>query len=252
MPSINKPTRFGHIFEGYYTETEGDEAQYFNADEKSARDYDIAPNTTLYAFWQKARFTVSFDLNYEGSGSPPAARTAAGGGSITLPAVPGRMGYDFIGWYTYPEGGAKAGDAGAPYTPSQAASPSTRGGSRVTLIFISLPPGAVTGTLWETHWSNPSVGGASLTLVLSGSIGGPAICASGWSLTITWTGYLNAVTPPAGPPGGHWRRPRRGFGECPHRRRQPRQSRGNLGPRLWRGPRHQPRWGWRLRRLHRA
>jgi hypothetical protein len=90
MPSINKPTRFGHIFEGYYTETEGDEEQYFNADEKSARDYNIAPNTTLYAFWQKARFTVSFDLNYEGSGSPPAARTAAGGGGQSrFPPSPG-------------------------------------------------------------------------------------------------------------------------------------------------------------------
>jgi hypothetical protein len=122
------------------------------------------------------------------------------------------MGYDFIGWYTYPEGGAKAGDAGAPYTPSQAASPSTRGGSRATLIFNQSAPGRGNGRpvgLRPTHWSNPSVGGASFILVLSGSIGGPAICASGGSLTITGTGYLNAVTPPAGPPGGHWRRTRR-------------------------------------------
>ena len=51
MPSITKPTRSGYMFGGYYTSTNGDGTQYYTAAGVSARSWNIAGATTLYAKW---------------------------------------------------------------------------------------------------------------------------------------------------------------------------------------------------------
>ena len=51
MPSIAKPTRSGYMFGGYYTATSGNGTQYYTAAGDSARTWNIASATTLYANW---------------------------------------------------------------------------------------------------------------------------------------------------------------------------------------------------------
>jgi len=57
MPGITLPTRFGFIFNGYFTASTGG-VQYYNANGTSARDWDIRENTTLYAQWVSRFFTI--------------------------------------------------------------------------------------------------------------------------------------------------------------------------------------------------
>ena len=51
MPSITVPTRSGYTFGGYYTGTNGSGTQYYTASGESARMWDLASATTLYAKW---------------------------------------------------------------------------------------------------------------------------------------------------------------------------------------------------------
>ncbi len=109
MPAITKPSRAytvtynanggscdtanataTYTFNGYSTSSD---VQYYKADGSSARNYDIASATTLYAQWTSA--------------------------SVTLP-TPTRTGYTFQGWYEDSSFTTKAGDAEANYTPTKA------------------------------------------------------------------------------------------------------------------------------------
>lgn len=72
MPSITVPTRTGYTFGGYYTATNGGGTQYYKADGTSARTWNIASNTTLYAHWTANPATVTTaptakSLTYSGS-----------------------------------------------------------------------------------------------------------------------------------------------------------------------------------------
>jgi len=51
MPSMTRPTRTGYTFGGYYTETNGEGTQYYNANGESAKNWDKTSDTTLYAKW---------------------------------------------------------------------------------------------------------------------------------------------------------------------------------------------------------
>jgi uncharacterized repeat protein (TIGR02543 family) len=61
-----------------------------------------------------ATYTVTFDGN---GGSSPSSLTVNAGSSTTLPSTT-RSDYTLNGWYTSSNGGTKAGNAGASYTPS--------------------------------------------------------------------------------------------------------------------------------------
>lgn len=110
MPSINVPTRkytvtfnantgtcattslvSEYTFGGYFSGKDGTGTQYYKADGTSARAWNVAQNTTLYAKWTSA--------------------------SVTLP-TPTKTGYTFQGWYTAASGGTKIGNAGDDYTPT--------------------------------------------------------------------------------------------------------------------------------------
>ena len=62
------------------------------------------------------KYTVTFDAN-GGSCVQTVAYATSASTAVTLP-TPKRSGYMFEGWYTAANGGTKAGDAGASYTPS--------------------------------------------------------------------------------------------------------------------------------------
>ena len=59
MPAATAPTRSGYVFLGYYSSAEGG-TQYYSCKMLSARSWDIASGTTLYARW---RLPVSASLS---------------------------------------------------------------------------------------------------------------------------------------------------------------------------------------------
>ena len=59
LPTITPPVgATGYKFQGYFTEADGEGTKYYNADGTSAKNWDIASATTLYAYFQKAEITA--------------------------------------------------------------------------------------------------------------------------------------------------------------------------------------------------
>ena len=71
MPTATAPSRTGYIFDGYYSETNGQGTQYYTADMTSARTWNIderlldpqVTEVTLYAKWIKVLFTITLDAD---------------------------------------------------------------------------------------------------------------------------------------------------------------------------------------------
>ena len=105
MPSIAVPTRTGYTFGGYWTETGGSGTQYYTQAGASARTWNIANNTTLYAKWTANTYTVQFDAN-SGSVTPSSKNVTYDATYGDLP-TPTRTGYAFGGWYTSTSGGSQ-------------------------------------------------------------------------------------------------------------------------------------------------
>lgn len=91
-----KPTRSGYTFVAWYLDaacTEGNEFNFGNY---------INEDITIYALWEKdaARYTVTFDLNYDGAAAPIAVSVTENSliGEAQLPSCP-RLGMEFGGWY---------------------------------------------------------------------------------------------------------------------------------------------------------
>ena len=94
MPAATMPTRTGYTFQGYYdAQTDGN--QYYKADGSSARTWDKAANTTLYARWAPITYTITYDLA-GGQGTNPATYNPDMA-TFDL-AAPTRWGYTFLGW----------------------------------------------------------------------------------------------------------------------------------------------------------
>ena len=117
MPSITRPSRTGYTFQGYYTSTGGGGTQYYDANVASVRAYDMAGNTTLYAYWTVEIYTITLDNQdaitagtttiyekyesgyYTNSEATVEMTTSANG--ITVPT---KVGYTFGGYYTSTDG----------------------------------------------------------------------------------------------------------------------------------------------------
>ena len=69
MPSATMPTKTGYTFGGYYSGENGAGTQYYTAAGASARTWNIAADTTLYAKWTANSYKVHFDGNGATSGS---------------------------------------------------------------------------------------------------------------------------------------------------------------------------------------
>jgi uncharacterized repeat protein (TIGR02543 family) len=102
MPS--NPARNGYIFEGWYTEQNGNGSlfTYYTT---------VNSNMTVYAGWTENEYTVTF--NADGGNPAIETRTVTNGssvGSSNMPSDPTREGYTFGGWYTEQNGN------GSPFT----------------------------------------------------------------------------------------------------------------------------------------
>ena len=98
MPSITVPTKTGYTFQGYYTGTSGGGTKYYNSNGTSARNYDMAYETTLYAYWTPISYSINFNLgNGSWSGSSPTNNTQYDK-AINVPAPRPPTGYTFAGW----------------------------------------------------------------------------------------------------------------------------------------------------------
>jgi len=93
------PTKYGYTFYGWYTEAEGGSSRDERSTVKTASDH------TLYAHWDAAPHTVTFDPA-GGTVSPETATVYYGYGYRSLP-TPQRPGYAFDGWFTEPDGGER-------------------------------------------------------------------------------------------------------------------------------------------------
>ena len=94
MPSATMPTRAGYTFQGYYDAQTGGN-QYYKADGSSAKNWDKAANTTLYARWNPVTYTITYDYA-KGEGNNPATYNPD---MATFDLVaPTRPGYTFLGW----------------------------------------------------------------------------------------------------------------------------------------------------------
>lgn len=97
MPSITLPTKTHYVFDGYYTSTNGSGTQYYTSSGGSSRSYTTDGTMTLYAYWQPATITVSYNAN---GGSAISSTTSVKLGSTfgSFPTTT-RTGYTFEGWY---------------------------------------------------------------------------------------------------------------------------------------------------------
>ncbi|MBP1908584.1 InlB B-repeat-containing protein [Methanolobus bombayensis] len=92
------PTKTGHTFEGWNTESDGSGTSFTTA---TVVNGDI----TVYAVWKPISYTVTFDKNGGDVDASPTSDTADYGTTLdSLPAAPTKTGHTFEGWNTQPDG----------------------------------------------------------------------------------------------------------------------------------------------------
>lgn len=100
MPSATAPTRTGYTFGGYWTGQNGTGTQYYTAQMTSARNCDLANNTTLYAKWTANSYTITYNGNGATGGSTAnSVHTYDVSQALTSNGY-ARTGYTFLGWST--------------------------------------------------------------------------------------------------------------------------------------------------------
>jgi uncharacterized repeat protein (TIGR02543 family) len=97
MPTATAPTRDGYNFGGYYSAVNGGGTQYYTNTMASARTWNLAANTTLYAKWTSTSYTVTFDKQGGTGGSNSV--TVAYGSAMPSATAPTKTGYTFDGYY---------------------------------------------------------------------------------------------------------------------------------------------------------
>ena len=97
MPTMTRPTKTGYAFVGYYTGENGTGTQYYTYSGGSSRNWNIANDTTLYAYWIPSVVT----LNNDGATNPGDLTVTAILNS-NLPTInkPEKDNYYFFGYYT--------------------------------------------------------------------------------------------------------------------------------------------------------
>lgn len=104
MPTATAPARIGYTFNGYYTGKNGTGVKYYNADMSSAKDWDIASDKTLYAYWVGKKYSLTLDLQ-GGYGGTTSVIATYGSPMPTLNVTaPTRTGYTFKGYYDQKNG----------------------------------------------------------------------------------------------------------------------------------------------------
>lgn len=111
--SSSKPSRSGHDFSGWNTNSSGTGTNY-----SSGGSYTANAGATLYAKWTAHTYTVSYNAN--GGSGAPGNQTKTYGQNLTLSSTkPTRTNYNFKGWSTSASGGVVYA-SGATYTNNSA------------------------------------------------------------------------------------------------------------------------------------
>ncbi|WP_285399710.1 leucine-rich repeat protein, partial [Lysinibacillus sp. fls2-241-R2A-57] len=89
MKAPPNPEKEGYAFEGWYKDKGLTEVWDF--------DHDVViKDTTLYAKWKKASYTITFDAN---GGSEVPSQSVGSGELVKVPSTPVKEGHTFAGWY---------------------------------------------------------------------------------------------------------------------------------------------------------
>jgi uncharacterized repeat protein (TIGR02543 family) len=205
MPA--EPGRAGYIFDGWYTEAEG-EGSEFNAGTIVSEDI------TVYARWTAppGSHTVTFKLN-NGTNTDWAVKIVISGdttGAGDFPGDPSRPGYTFAGWNTVAAGSGTPFTASTPVTANitiyaqwAAASPGSHtvafnlnDGTNTTWAAKTVSSGAVTGT--ENFPANPSRPGYVFGGWNVQADGGGAVFSASTEVNADITVYAQWTETPAG------------------------------------------------------
>ena len=104
------PAREGYTFRGWATTPTATTADY-----QPGGSYTANAAVTLYAVWEKASYTVSYDAN--GGTGAPSSQVKKYGETLKLRTkIPTRSGYDFLGWAESPTATSATYLAGANYS----------------------------------------------------------------------------------------------------------------------------------------
>ncbi|MEE1069354.1 MAG: InlB B-repeat-containing protein, partial [Paludibacteraceae bacterium] len=79
MPSATMPTKTGYVFGGYYDQEKGQGTQYYKADGTSARTWNKADKTTLYAYF----VTPQIEVTLNGSTFEPGTASVTATATVT-------------------------------------------------------------------------------------------------------------------------------------------------------------------------
>ena len=91
------PTREGYTFCGYYNQANGEGTEYYTQAGESARNWNIAEDTTLYAHWAVQSYTVTFNKTFGAGGTNSV--TVTYDSAMPDATMPTREGYLFVGYY---------------------------------------------------------------------------------------------------------------------------------------------------------
>lgn len=198
-------SRSGYNFTGWNTASNGTGTAY-GVGSGVSLSYS-SPSITLYAQWELAAYTVSYNAN--GGFVSPSSATVNVGSSTTLP-TPTRSGYQFSGWYTATSGGTYVGGAGSSYTPpssitiyaqwestvvfnANGGTVSANGSSTYTLgvpagISVTFPSASRSGFSFNGWYSLPSGGTYQGTSGTTVTPAGSITYYAQWSaLSVVWT-----------------------------------------------------------------
>lgn len=102
MPDINVPMRTGYDFSGYYTDTDGQGARYYDVNGNHVRNCDFTKDCSLFAYWKPVSYKVL--LKNEGGSGEVISVKAKYGSSLEKIKPPTRLAYQFCGYFLYPHG----------------------------------------------------------------------------------------------------------------------------------------------------
>ena len=105
MPTATAPTRVGYTFNGYYTGKNGNGNKYYNADMSSAKNWDIASDRTLYAYWIGNEYVVTLDM--QGGSGGVSNVTVRYGSPMPEISAPTKTHYVLVGFFENQNGSGK-------------------------------------------------------------------------------------------------------------------------------------------------
>ncbi len=99
MPAAQPPKLTGYYFRGYYYNGK----QYYDENMNSMKSWDVAQDAALLAKWQEKDYDVYLDM--QGGADGAASVIATYDNPMPTAQKPEKKGYEFLGYYTQPNGG---------------------------------------------------------------------------------------------------------------------------------------------------